>query len=235
MEQSVESGLNRAAAGFSVVAADFPSGKNLKGHLSEAAKRLFDLLGAVGILSVLIPIFLITIVFLLLSQGRPLFVAHRRVGRRGKPFSCFKFRTMVVNAEPALQEHLRLDPVARHEWEATRKLRNDPRITRFGRALRASSVDELPQLVNVLKGDMSLVGPRPIVEDECSYYGVHIQKYYQVRPGLTGPWQVGGRSDTSYTTRVHLDTAYVDHRSFTGDIWILLKTVPAVLRSRGAV
>ena len=161
-------------------------------------------------------------------------IKHRRVGRGGVLFPCFKFRTMVVNAEDVLQEHLDADVDARQEWSATRKLKSDPRITPIGRMLRKSSVDELPQLLNVLRGEMSLVGPRPIVEPEVHHYGAVIHQYLKVRPGLTGSWQVSGRSDASYARRVQMDADYVRNWSFGRDLIILIKTVPAVLTSRGS-
>ena len=133
-----------------------------------------------------------------------------------------------------MRTHLESDASARAEWNATQKLRKDPRITPLGAVLRKTSVDELPQLFNILRGEMSLVGPRPIVKDEVRFYGPSIEKYYQVRPGITGAWQVGGRSDASYQNRVKLDEHYVDHRSFVGDMWILAKTVPTVLKMRGS-
>ena len=133
-----------------------------------------------------------------------------------------------------LRAHLAEDDDARREWESTRKLKVDPRVTAMGRVLRKSSADELPQLFNVLRGEMSLVGPRPIVQDEVSHFGQSITHYHRVRPGLTGAWQISGRSDTSYAKRVQLDTDYVTNQSLGRDIMILLRTVPAVLRSRGS-
>lgn len=182
---------------------------------------------------VLLPLLLTIALVLLVSQGRPLFYRHKRVGKDGKTFLCFKFRTMAVNADDILRRHLATNPEARAEWEQTRKLQKDPRVTLLGRALRKSSVDELPQFVNVLKGEMSLVGPRPIVQDEVKYYGAQIQHYYKVRPGLTGPWQIGGRNDVSYGRRVQLDAEYVTNWSLLGDLSIIVRTVPAVLRAKG--
>ena len=141
---------------------------------------------------------------------------------------------MVVDADAMLQRHLAANPNARREWEATHKLKDDPRITALGKVLRKSSVDELPQFFNVLRGEMSLVGPRPIVASEAVHYGNHIAHYYAVRPGITGAWQVSGRSDLSYQQRVALDCKYVAGRSFGSDLSILIRTIPAVLVTKGS-
>ncbi|MGV1760057.1 sugar transferase [Rhizobium sp. A22-96] len=201
---------------------------------SQAIKRLIDATLAVIALVVLAPMILMVVAILLVTQGRPIFHSHRRIGRHGVLFSCFKFRTMVVNSEEVLARHLDTNPALRAEWNATRKLKDDPRVTPFGQLLRKNSVDEIPQLLNVIRGEMSLVGPRPIVTSEAELYGVHFVDYMRVRPGLTGLWQVSGRSDTSYDTRVELDTRYVTEQSLVGDIVIMAKTIPAVLTSRGS-
>jgi exopolysaccharide production protein ExoY len=200
---------------------------------SDRWKRCFDVSAAVSILLAFSPLFVI-LGLALLTQGRPFLIRHLRVGRGGAQFPCLKFRTMVIDGDRVLNEHLAKDGAARQEWEASRKLKVDPRVTRLGRVLRKSSVDELPQLFNVIRGEMSLVGPRPIVTAETVHYGQHIERYHEVRPGLTGPWQVSGRSDTSYSQRVALDCQYVATRSFRRDLAILFLTVPAVLRSKGS-
>jgi lipopolysaccharide/colanic/teichoic acid biosynthesis glycosyltransferase len=145
-----------------------------------------------------------------------------------------KFRTMVVNAEATLARHFEKNPAARQEWEATQKLRDDPRVTPLGRFLRATSLDELPQLFNVLAGDMSLVGPRPIVRGEIIRYGTYFEDYASARPGLTGLWQVSGRSDVDYDKRVALDRSYVMGWSLSGDLMILLRTVKVVFSRVGS-
>jgi exopolysaccharide production protein ExoY len=197
-------------------------------------KRVFDIIAACLIILLASPFFLLVAAGLLISQGRPILIRHKRVGRGGRHFPCYKFRTMVRDADAVLRRHIAGNPEAGREWEATRKLKHDPRVTALGHVLRKASVDELPQLYNVLRGDMSLVGPRPIVEDEIKFYGAAIRKYYSVRPGLTGLWQVSGRSDVSYGSRVKLDVAYIETATFPTDMMILLKTVPAVLKSKGS-
>jgi undecaprenyl-phosphate galactose phosphotransferase len=180
-----------------------------------------------------------SVLFLILAvasrlDGGPMLFAHRRVGAGGRPFYCLKFRTMLVDADRVLAEALARDPALAAEWEATRKLVNDPRVTRLGRVLRKTSLDELPQLINVLRLEMSLVGPRPIVESEVPLYGESIAQYYATRPGLTGLWQVSGRSNTSYARRVQLDVWYVNNWTVWNDIAVLFKTIPAVLGRQGA-
>lgn len=200
----------------------------------SVAKRGFDILATLAAL-VFLSVFFIPVGLLIWLQdgGSPLY-AQRRVGRDGKMFFCLKFRTMVVDSAERLQAILDTDPAAREEWARDHKLRNDPRITPLGSFLRRSSLDELPQLLNILRGDMSLVGPRPIVESEIAKYGQMITYYQEVRPGLTGLWQISGRNDTSYTERVAMDVRYVRNWSFWNDISILLRTVPSVLKSKGA-
>ena len=168
------------------------------------------------------------------QDGGPVIFAHRRIGRNGKPFLCYKFRSMRVDAEARLAEVLAADPEAREEWARDHKLRRDPRVTPLGDFLRRSSLDELPQFFNVLRGDMSLVGPRPIVEAERIKYGRRFQHYCAVRPGITGLWQISGRNDVSYRTRVALDTCYAQRKSLGLDLYILVMTLPSVLRARGS-
>ena len=167
------------------------------------------------------------------DRGSPVF-GHTRLGRGGKSFKCLKFRSMVVDSQARLDALLASDPAARAEWDRDHKLRNDPRITRFGAFIRKSSIDELPQLFNVLRGEMSLVGPRPIVAGEAERYGKYIAAYYAVTPGITGLWQVSGRNNTTYRRRVTLDVAYARSRSLKLYLKLLIATIPAVLISRGA-
>ncbi|EFN7504727.1 sugar transferase, partial [Escherichia coli] len=164
----------------------------------------------------------------------PAIYGHDRVGINGKTFKCLKFRSMVVNSKEILDELLKNDPKAKEEWDATFKLKNDPRITKIGAFLRKTSLDELPQLLNVLKGEMSLVGPRPIINAELERYNDQVDYYLLSKPGMTGLWQVSGRSDVDYDTRVYLDAWYVKNWSMWNDIAILLKTVIVVLKKDGA-
>ena len=198
------------------------------------AKRALDIIGA-GLGLVLLSPFFLIVALMVRADGGPAFFAHQRVGRGGKLFGCLKFRSMVIDSQARLEALLASDPAARAEWEATRKLKNDPRITRIGRFLRSTSLDELPQLINVLRGEMSLVGPRPVQEAEIDrYYGASAAHYMAVRPGITGLWQVSGRSETSYESRVALDVSYVSRPSLLADLSILLRTPVAVISRRGA-
>ncbi len=166
-------------------------------------------------------------------EGRPILFGQWRVGQRGVRFRMYKFRSMVPNADIILEHLLASDPKARVEWESNQKLRNDPRITRLGNFLRQSSLDELPQLLNVVRGEMSLIGPRPVVPDEIARYGRSGRFYRAVKPGVTGLWQVSGRNDTSYRRRVAMDRYYASNASLQLDFWILYKTVVSVLLRRG--
>jgi undecaprenyl-phosphate galactose phosphotransferase len=177
---------------------------------------------------------LLLIALLVRLDGGPALYAHRRVGTGGQHFHCLKFRTMVMNADQVLQELLASKPELKDQWRRQQKLDNDPRITRVGKFLRQTSLDELPQLVNVAKMEMSLVGPRPIIDSETTKYGAYLAQYHATRPGLTGLWQASGRSNTSYDQRVRLDTWYVDNWTLWHDIVVLLKTIPAVLKRNGA-
>jgi lipopolysaccharide/colanic/teichoic acid biosynthesis glycosyltransferase len=202
--------------------------------LRPGAKRALDVLVAGAMLMVLSPVFL-ALFFLVRADGGPGLFGHMRVGRDGRQFPCLKFRSMVVDSQARLAALLAHDPAAKAEWEATRKLRRDPRVTRIGEFLRKTSLDELPQLINVLRGEMSLVGPRPVQQAELErFYGAAAAHYISVRPGITGLWQVSGRSSTSYATRVALDVAYVARPSLWQDIRILVRTPFAVLSRKGA-
>lgn len=180
-------------------------------------------------LVLLSPLMVTVAVLIRLTMGGPVLFGHRRIGHDGRVFRCYKFRTMIVDAHEALRQYLASNPQAEKEWRETHKLRDDPRITLLGRFLRKASIDELPQLINVLRGDMSCVGPRPIVADELARYGENALDYLQTRPGLTGAWQVSGRSSLSYADRVALDAEYVRHWSISKDLLILAKTIPAVM------
>lgn len=200
---------------------------------SRVVKVAFDLVVASLLFILLLPM-CVVFAAIIVCDGGPVFYAHHRIGHRGKPFKVYKFRTMVTGADGMLATLLAGDVAAREEWEAQVKLRTDPRITKVGRFLRAFSLDELPQLVNVLLGQMSLVGPRPISPKEIDRFGEDIRFYSSVRPGITGLWQVSGRGSTNYLERVRLNTWYVKNWSLWLDIFILVKTIPVVLGRRGA-
>ncbi|PNG24756.1 sugar transferase [Methylocella silvestris] len=197
-------------------------------------KRYFDVLVTGFIVIVLAPVFILLSIALKCTDKGPLLYKHPRIGRDGREFNCFKFRTMAVDSETRLKLLLDRDPHARAEWAKDRKLKNDPRVTPFRLILRRFSADELPQLINVLRGDMSLVGPRPVVTEELERYGDNVALYFLSRPGITGIWQVSGRSNCSYEHRVALDAHYVRNWTFANDLLILLNTVGAVIGRKGA-
>jgi lipopolysaccharide/colanic/teichoic acid biosynthesis glycosyltransferase len=197
----------------------------------DVAKRFIDIIGAVVGLVLFTPIMLIVGIMVKLDSKGPAIFGHKRLGKNGKIIKVYKFRSMVENAEEVLRN---LSPEDRKEFELNFKLENDPRVTKLGGFLRKTSLDELPQFYNVLIGNMTLVGPRPIVEKELEKYGSYSQKLLSVKPGLTGNWQVSGRSDTTYEERVLLDMDYIDRRSILNDIIIMFKTVYVVIAKKGA-
>jgi exopolysaccharide production protein ExoY len=208
-----------------------------RAFFAAAGEHLFLALQACAALTLLVfilPLMIILAFAICAQDGGPPIFKHCRVGLNGRPFHCWKFRTMCVDADVRLAELLAADPEARREWQADQKLRRDPRITRLGRFLRKSSLDELPQLINILRGEMNLVGPRPIVEAEIPRYGWRYKHYTAVKPGVTGLWQISGRNEVDYRTRVALDTLYSKKRNVLFDIWIVVCTVPVVLCSRGS-
>ena len=201
---------------------------NLARPWPQVIKRAFDLVAASALLVCVAPLMAIVAWRIRAVDGGAVIFAHTRVGRHGRLFRCYKFRTMVANSAEVLAELLASDPQARAEWEKDRKLRHDPRITAIGRFLRRTSLDELPQLINIVRGEMSLVGPRPVVPDELELYGAAQVYYLQVRPGLTGLWQISGRNDLDYERRVSLDTWYVRNWTLWYDLLILFKTLLVV-------
>jgi exopolysaccharide production protein ExoY len=216
---------------------EIPTGPKPRFYPSETSlawQRALSFVGALGLLIFFAPGMIVTAVAIYCQDGGPVLFRHKRVGYDGVEFDCLKFRSMRIDAAERLAALLAENPSARLEWARDHKLRNDPRTTRLGLILRKTSIDELPQLFNVLLGEMSLVGPRPIVRDEISRYRHYIRYYYAVRPGLTGLWQISGRNDTTYRQRVALDTIYVRTQSVWMDIKILLGTVVAVLTNRGS-
>lgn len=208
--------------------------QNLLDPRRLALKRTVDVLcaGIGGLL--LLPLLAYIALRIRMESPGPVLFRQNRIGQNGKTFSVCKFRTMAVNAEALLQQYLAENPAMREEWEKDQKLRHDPRVTRIGDFLRRTSLDELPQLWNVMKGEMSLVGPRPIVNAEIAKYGPIFSAYTRVKPGMTGLWQVSGRNDTTYAYRVQLDHHYICNWSICMDIWILARTIPVVLHGSGA-
>jgi exopolysaccharide production protein ExoY len=196
-------------------------------------KRVLDVVGAIVLAAVFSPLIL-AIALLMRREGGSVIYKHRRIGRDGRAFECLKFRTMVSNADQVLRELLEKDPAIKAEWVRDHKLRCDPRVTRLGKFLRRTSLDELPQLWNVMRGEMSLVGPRPVVREELLRYGRNVRAYLSAKPGITGLWQVKGRNDTDYRRRVVLDTYYVRNQNLLLDLYILLKTTRVVLGGSGA-
>jgi len=201
---------------------------------SKLTKRTFDFALAVFGGALILPCIAIVALVVKCSSRGPVFYGHGRIGKGGRRFRAWKFRTMVENADKMLERCLRADPKLQAEWAATHKLRNDPRVTKVGLFLRRTSLDELPQIWNVIRGEMSLVGPRPVVRHEIPKYGEEFDLYQQVKPGITGLWQVSGRSEVGYDQRVALDVHYVRNWSVWLDVYILSKTAGAVLRKRGA-
>jgi undecaprenyl-phosphate galactose phosphotransferase len=207
---------------------------NLANEYNCIIKLVFDYIGALFGIFFGIPLIGIIAVCIYIDNPGPVIFAHKRIGKDGSTFPCYKFRTMSVNAKAELEAYLAKHPAAREEWQRDFKLKDDPRITRIGRFLRKTSLDELPQLFNVILGHMSLVGPRPIVADEIAKYEEYIYDYYLVRPGITGLWQVSGRNDIGYQKRVELDSWYVRNWSLWLDIVLLLSTVRIVFKREGA-
>ncbi len=199
-----------------------------------AIKPLFDLLIVFLTLPILLPFGLLIAAVIRLTSPGPSLFRHRRVGQFQQPLFVWKFRTMYADSDHLLEKHLAAEPEARREWSDTHKLRNDPRVTPIGRLLRKTSLDEIPQLINVLAGEMSVIGPRPIVESEKAKYGMYLQTFSYAMPGITGLWQVSGRCDVTYSERVLLDVRYVHEWSLWMEFKILLKTIFVMVHREGA-
>jgi Undecaprenyl-phosphate galactose phosphotransferase WbaP len=197
-------------------------------------KRLMDISIIIVGSIVFSPVLLLIIIFIKLSSPGPVLYSQKRIGQYGKHFKAYKFRSMVSNADEILKELLAKDKNAREEWRQNQKLKNDPRITLIGKIIRKTSLDEIPQFINVVKGEMSLIGPRPIVDNEAEKYGDNFQRIFSIKPGLTGLWQVSGRSDTNYADRISYDTYYLQNWSVWLDIWIIVKTFGVILKGSGA-
>lgn len=195
----------------------------------DFAKRLFDVLFSLSVLILFLPIYLLLAMLIAISSPGPIFYMQERVGRDYKSFGCLKFRTMVENADEILVDMMSTSPQLREEFEDNFKLKKDPRLTGIGRFLRLTSLDEFPQFWNVLMGDMSVVGPRPLVPEELHKYGRHMDKVLTIRPGITGLWQVSGRNDIPYPLRVQMDVYYVNFRNFWLDLWLIVKTIGVIV------
>jgi Undecaprenyl-phosphate galactose phosphotransferase WbaP len=207
---------------------------NLLDPLQKSVKRLLDLTLIFVAAPLLAPFVVVLAILIKLDSVGPILYSQKRVGFDGKEITIWKFRSMSSNAKEELAQLLEQDPSSKREWEENFKLKNDPRVTRFGDILRRTSLDELPQIWNILRGEMSMIGPRPIVQDEIPLYGKEFEIYKQVLPGLTGMWQISGRNDLPYRERVNLDIYYVQNWSIWLDIHILMHTVWTVLEGRGA-
>lgn len=232
MPHRTESGFNRPTAAAEETQAS-PTGKALGRNIDPLGgwrKRALDVSVASVTLILALPLMLVTAILIKVTMGGPVLFAHRRIGFNGRPFDCYKFRTMVQHADQVLEEYLARNPDAAVAWREAQKLKHDPRITFLGRVLRKSSIDELPQLVNVLRGEMSCVGPRPVVASELSRYGSLADEYLKTRPGLTGLWQISGRDGVDYARRVRLDADYVRNWSIRSDLTILVWTALVVMR-----
>ncbi|MEC4983026.1 MAG: sugar transferase [Oscillatoria sp. PMC 1068.18] len=192
-------------------------------------KRLFDVVFSLSVLILFSPVYLVLALLIAITSPGPIFYVQQRIGKNHKPFGCIKFRTMVNNAEDVLAEMMDKSPQMRQEFEDNFKLKNDPRITAIGKFLRLTSLDEFPQFWNVLMGDMSVVGPRPLVPEELPKYGRYIDKVLTIRPGLTGLWQVSGRNDIPYNRRIQIDVYYVNSRNWLLDLWAIFKTIGVVI------
>ena len=208
--------------------------ERLEGRTGWQGKQIFDKVFAVFFIILTLPLFFLIAALVKLTSRGPVFYKQERLGYRGKPFRILKFRTMVVDADRVLEDYLRRNPQLREEYEKYFKLKKDPRITPLGRILRKTSLDELPQLFNILLGNMSVVGPRPIIQEEVVKYGENAGKLFSVKPGLTGLWQVSGRADLTYDERVKLDMEYIERQNFFLDLFIILKTVPVIFKGHGA-
>ena len=204
--------------------------------LNNYIKRIMDIAGAIVGIILLVPLICVVKIFNLINKDDgPLFYTQERIGLNGKKFNLFKFRTMCINSQEILEKILSEDEDRRKEWEENRKFKDDPRVTKIGKILRKTSLDEFPQFINVALGDMSLVGPRPVIDGEIDKFGIHKDEVLAVKPGVTGYWAANGRSETSYEERVEMETYYARNNSVVLDIKILFKTIISVLKKEGAV
>ena len=204
-----------------------------KKYMYSFVKRNFDIIMSLTAMVLLFPIFFIITIMIKIDSKGNIIYKHKRIGKNGKYIYLYKFRTMYTNSKEILEEILK-DPKVKEEWENNFKLDNDPRVTKVGKFLRKTSLDELPQLLNIFLGDMSIVGPRPVIDGEIEKYGIYKKKFLSVTPGLTGWWACNGRSCTSYKERIKLELYYVNHRSIKLDLLVILKTIGVVVKGKGA-
>ena len=203
----------------------------IKGKIYSGFKRIVDVvLGCIGLV-LLSPVFLILAICIKIDSKGPVIFSHKRIGKNGKEFNMYKFRSMYENAEEMIEN---FNEEQKREWQENFKLENDPRITKMGNFLRRTSLDELPQIVNIIKGDLSIIGPRPIVDEELEKYGKNKKKFLSITPGLTGYWQANGRSNTTYEERMQMELYYIDNQSLWLDIKIFFKTIISVIKKEGA-
>ena len=212
----------------------FVTSHKLKMPWNLVLKRFMDITLTIIIGIILFPFLFFIALLIKLDSPGTVFYAHKRMGKNGKPFNAYKFRSMAADSDERLKKILDSNPEIKREWEENHKLKNDPRITKIGKFLRRTSIDEFPQLINILKGEMSLAGPRPITAEEVKKYGKDFKRIFSIKPGLTGMWQVSGRSETDYAARVSYDSYYLQSWSVWLDVWIIFKTFGAVLRRKGA-
>ena len=222
---------------ISIQANDLKEKINVKLITYKFFKRIIDIIGGLVGVILLIPMTLCIYIArkILKEDDGPIFYEHLRYGKNGKKFRVYKFRSMCIDADKKLKEYLDNNEEMRKEFEENQKLKNDPRITKIGKILRKTSIDEFPQFINVLKGDMSLIGPRPVVDGEIEKYGENKTKFLSVKPGITGYWAANGRSDTSYDERIKMELYYVDNISFKLDVKIFFKTILSVIKKEGAM
>ncbi len=224
--------MNMQIGQFGVGHADYTAFASER-RVSLTAQRIIDCL--ICLVSAPVALAIGCVIALLIKlDGGPIFYSQRRIGLHGRAFNCLKFRSMVPGADARLEELLACDPAARAQWESFQKLAEDPRVTRVGKFIRATSLDELPQLINVWRGEMSVVGPRPILADQVALYGGDFRTYCAMRPGITGLWQISGRANRTFADRVQLDVHYAREWSVINDLKIILLTIPAVFARRGA-
>lgn len=230
-------GENNIVAENTIVEQELKEKTDVRKVVYGVFKRIIDILGGVVGVILLIPVTIGVYIArkILKEDDGPLFYEQLRYGKGGKQFRIYKFRSMCMNADKKLKEYLTQNEEARIEFEENHKLKNDPRITKIGNVLRKTSIDELPQLINVFKGDMSLIGPRPVIDGEIEKYGKNKEKFLSVRPGITGYWAANGRSDTSYDERIKMELYYVDNISFKLDVKIFFKTILSVIKKEGAM